>query len=91
MGVIKNKLFFNFFAQRANQELACMIRAEDIDIDVPYGWRCHDVIVDDLNYEVSIWGNIDADNNPTDENLSVQVDYNDGSIDYTKKIEIVKQ
>jgi len=45
---------------------------------------------DNLNYGVSVWGNIDADNRPTDENLSVQVNYIDGRIDYIKDIEIIK-
>lgn len=91
MGKIKDKLYFKFFAPKANEELACMVRLEDIDVDEPYCWRCHNVLVDNLNYEVSVWGNIDADNHPTDENLSVQVDYIDGRIDYIKDIEIIKQ
>jgi len=90
MGKIKDKLYFKFFAPKANEELTCMVRVEDIDVDEPYCWRCHNVFVDNLNYGVSVWGNIDADNHPTDENLSVQVDYIDGRVDYIKDIEIIK-
>lgn len=90
MGKIKDKLYFKFFAPKANEELTCMVRLEDIDVDEPYCWRCHNVFVDNLNYGVSVWGNIDADNHPTDENLSVQVDYIDGRVDYIKDIEIIK-
>jgi len=90
MGKIKDKLHFKFFAPKANEELTCMVRVEDVDVDEPYCWRCHNVLVDNLNYEVSVWGDIDADNHPTDENLSVQVDYIDGRIDYIKDIEIIK-
>lgn len=90
MAIIKEKLYFKFYAPRANEELSCMVRVEDVDVDEPNCWRCHNVLVDNLNYEVSVWGDLDADNNPTDENLSVQVDYGDGQIDYIKEIEIVK-
>ena len=89
MGKIKDKLYFKFFAPGANEELTCMVRVEDVDIDEPYCWRCYNVFVDNLNYAVSVRGNIDADNHPTDENLSVQVDYIDGRIDYIKDIEII--
>lgn len=91
MGKIKDKLYFKFFAPKANEELTCMVRLEDIAVDEPYCWRCHNVLVDNLNYGVSVRGDIDADSHPTDENLSVQVYYFDGSIEYIKDIEIIKQ
>lgn len=90
MGKIKDKLYFKFFAPGANEELTCMVRLEDIDVGEPYCWRCHNVFVDNLNYVVSVWGDIDTDNHPTDENLSVQVDYIDGRTDHIKDIEIIK-
>ena len=89
MAKIKNKLYFKFYAPKALQMLTCMIKEEDIEIDEPYCWRCHNVLVDNLNYEVSVWGDLNADNNPTTENMSAQVDYFSGAFDYVKEIEIV--
>lgn len=91
MATIKNKLYFKFYAPRALQTLTYMIKDEDIEIDEPNCWRCHNVLVDNLNYEVSAWGDLDADNNPTTENMSAQVDYFDGANDYVKEIKIINK
>ena len=91
MAKINDKLYFRFRAPKAHETLSCMIKAEDIEIDESNCWRCHNVIVDNLNYEVTAWGDLDGQNNPTTENMSAQVDYFSGAFDYVKEIEIINE
>lgn len=87
---IREKLTIKFHSDKYNLDFAGVVHIDDIEINEPHNWHAHDFKLNDLNYSASIWGDLDIFEKPTTANLSVQVEFGNGTFDIIRDVEIVE-
>lgn len=88
---IKNKLVVSFHSKKLKRKFVCSVDYErDIEIDEGNYWDAIGLEEDFDDPEITIWGDLDENNNPTTENLFIQVDHFDDTFETIKDIEIIE-
>lgn len=89
--VIKKKLMVTFFSKHLSKWFDCLVDYEfSIEIDEGVQWKAVSIESDEDDPEISITGDLNARNEPTTENLIIQVEHNDHTTEIIHEIKVLE-
>lgn len=89
--IIRKRLVVKFISNYINEQFECRVDYDnDIQIDEGVCWRAYGIEPDkDSGPEITIFGNLDQDNNPTTENLLISIEHIDHMVEHVRYIKVV--